>query len=196
MSSGVNGKRRFFGDLVREVVRESGPRVVAVRVGADQHDLGAVVGAADRLGRRDGAGPAADEDVTPGHVSGLACGGARASQASIGSKRSSPRGQRFTHSPQVRQWLSLTGSLRHTWRRTSIAMGQLNEQMPHCTQRCASGVTQAVARFAYFALSVLNQSTVPMIPILPDPGSTGARALRDTPPSPRASFPSAAGHRM
>jgi len=63
--------------------------------------------------------------------------------AEIGSSRSSPRGQRFTHSPQVRQRLSLTGSPRHTCRRTSISTGQWNEQMPHWTQRLGSGSTQA-----------------------------------------------------
>ena len=78
----------------------------------------------------------------------------------MGSKRSRPWGQRLMHSPQVRQRLSVTGSLRHTCRRTSISMGQLNEHMPHCTQRRGSGVTHAVARFAYFALSDLNQPTV------------------------------------
>jgi hypothetical protein len=75
----------------------------------------------------------------------------------MGSNRSSPRGQRFTHSPQVRQRLSTTGSPRHTWRRTSMPMGQLNEHTPHCTQRLGSGNTQASASVAYFSLSDLNQ---------------------------------------
>jgi hypothetical protein len=40
-----------------------------------------------------------------------------------------------------------------------MPMGQLNEHMPHCTQRLGSGVTQAVARPTYLALSVANHST-------------------------------------
>ena len=82
----------------------------------------------------------------------------------MGSKRSSPRGQRFTHSPQVRQWLSTTGSLRHARRRTSMSMGQLNEHTPHCTQRLGSGKTHAVASVAYFSLSDLNQLKVLTMP--------------------------------
>ena len=78
----------------------------------------------------------------------------------MGSKRSRPRGQRLMHSPQVRQRLSFTGSPSHTWRLTSISMGQLNEQTPHWTQRIGSGKTHAVARAAYFSLSELNQPTV------------------------------------
>ena len=70
-----------------------------------------------------------------GHVSGFPLRVGRTVRALIGSKRSSPRGQRLTHSPQVRQKLSLTGSPRHTCRRTSIATGQWNEQTPHWTQR-------------------------------------------------------------
>jgi hypothetical protein len=41
------------------------------------------------------------------------------------SKRNTPRGQRATHSPQVRHWLCLIDSPRQTWARTSIPMGQL-----------------------------------------------------------------------
>ena len=40
-------------------------------------------------------------------------------------------------------------------------MGQLKEQMPHWTQRLASGVTHAVARFRYLTLSAANHSTAP-----------------------------------
>jgi hypothetical protein len=83
--------------------------------------------------------------------------------AVIGSKRSRPWGQRFTHSPQVRQLLSVTGSLRHTCRRTSMPMGQWNEHMPHCTQRLGSGVTHAVASAVYLALSAANQSMMLMV---------------------------------
>jgi len=92
----------------------------------------------------------------------------------MGSKRNRPRGQRLMHSPQVRQRLSFTGSPSHTWRLTSISMGQLNEQTPHWTQRLGSGKTHAVASAAYFSLSDLNQLTV-----LPGPafGSTGHAAL-------------------
>ena len=92
----------------------------------------------------------------------------------MGSKRSSPRGQRFTHSPQVRQRLSTTGSLRHTWRRTSMSMGQLNEHTPHCTQRLGSGRTHAVASLAYFSLSDLNQ-----LKVLTTPSVGAARGAVD-----------------
>ena len=40
-------------------------------------------------------------------------------------------------------------------------MGQLKEQMPHWTQRRASGVTHAAARLRYLALSAANHSTDP-----------------------------------
>lgn len=43
-------------------------------------------------------------------------------------------------------------------------MGQLNEQMPHCTQRLGSGTTQAEARAACLSLSDLNQFTRACIP--------------------------------
>jgi hypothetical protein len=75
----------------------------------------------------------------------------------MGAKRSTLRGQRSTHCPQVRQRLSTTGSSRHTRRRTSMLTGQLKEHMPHCTQRPAAGTTQAVASVLCFVLSASNQ---------------------------------------
>jgi len=59
------------------------------------------------------------------------------------SNRRTPRGQRATHSPQVMQRLSTTGAPVMACRRTSMAMGQLYEQIPHCTQRIESGTTCA-----------------------------------------------------
>ena len=45
-----------------------------------------------------------------------------------------------------------------------MAMGQLNEHTPHCTQRLGSGKTHAVANVAYFSLSDLNQLKVLTMP--------------------------------
>ena len=66
---GGEGEEALARQLVREVVRQTGPRVVAVRVLADDDDLGGFVGVADGLGGGDGRRPAADEDVPAGHVS-------------------------------------------------------------------------------------------------------------------------------
>lgn len=59
------------------------------------------------------------------------------------SRRSVPRGQRATHSPHVRQCWSAMGNPRRAWLRTSIPRGQLNEQIPHSTQRTGSATTCA-----------------------------------------------------
>ena len=57
--------------LAGQVVRQAGARVVAVRIGADDHELGAGVCPPDDLGRGHGARSGADEDVPCGHVSRL-----------------------------------------------------------------------------------------------------------------------------
>jgi hypothetical protein len=43
------------------------------------------------------------------------------------------------------QWLSTTGVPVMAWRRTSMEIGQLKEQIPHWTQRIGSGTTCAEA---------------------------------------------------
>ncbi len=63
--------------LAGQVVRQAGARVVAVRIGADDHELGAGVCPPDDLGRGHGARSGADEDVPCGHVSRLRRRGAR-----------------------------------------------------------------------------------------------------------------------
>jgi hypothetical protein len=50
------------------------------------------------------------------------------------------------HSPQVMQCRSTTGVPVIAWRRTSIEIGQLKEQIPHWTHRIDSGTTCAAAR--------------------------------------------------
>ena len=142
--------QRPLRELPGQVVGEARAGVVAVRIGADQDGLAP-------QGRRRGSPPRPPR--RPAHhrsgrtgcaISGLLFGGRdRGAGTAIGSNRRSPRGQRFTHSPQVRQRPSTTGSPRHTCRRTSMPIGQLNEQTPHWTQRLGSGSTQAVARSSY-----------------------------------------------
>ena len=61
--------------------------------------------------------------------------------SSVTSKCSTLRGQRSMHSPQVRQAGSIICSPVQAWRRTSIPIGQLNEQIPHWMQRSDSGTT-------------------------------------------------------
>lgn len=61
-------------------------------------------------------------------------------------KLSTDRGQRATHSPQERHWLSWMGLPTRACARTSIPSGQLYEQIPHCTQRIASETTTPPTR--------------------------------------------------
>src|SRR4030042_1278337 len=61
--------------------------------------------------------------------------------SSVFSKCSTLRGQRSMHSPQVKQAGSSISSPVQACRRTSIPMGQLNEQMPHWMHRSGSGTT-------------------------------------------------------
>ena len=77
---GSEGKEPLLRHLLRQVVGEAGARVVAMRIGADDLDLGAGIRLADRLGRRQGARSAADQDVTSGHVSALSWRGGRTSR--------------------------------------------------------------------------------------------------------------------
>ena len=62
----AEGEQPPLGQLVGEVVGQAGAGVVAVRVGADDDDLGVRVGAADGLRGRDGRRPSADEHVAAG----------------------------------------------------------------------------------------------------------------------------------
>ncbi len=69
------------------------------------------------------------------------------------SKRNTPRGQRRTHSPQVRHALSAIGDPSNACRRTSTRRGQLKEQIPHWTQRSGSGtITLETRRLCFCAV--------------------------------------------
>ncbi len=54
---------------------------------------------------------------------------------SVFSNRRTPRGQRRTHSPQVRQYESSICFPNQACRRTSMPIGQLKVHIPHWTQR-------------------------------------------------------------
>ena len=73
------------------------------------------------------------------------------------------------HSPHVRLWLSVTGSPMHTKRRTSMPIGQWNEQMLHWTQRLGSGVTHAPASVCCLLTSEWSQILLLMRGIYPCP---------------------------
>jgi hypothetical protein len=74
----------------------------------------------------------------------------------VSAKLSTPRGQRAIHSPHVRHSLWLMDSFRQTCSRTLIPIGQLKEQIPHCTQREGSETTCPFDKTICFFESFLN----------------------------------------
>src|SRR4030042_647928 len=111
----------FFGNLTRQVISQAGTGVETMIVLADQEDISFRIQASQRLSRGK-AGYARPNNDVVGHFHAPV-------NSSVISKCSTLRGQCSMHSPQVRQVGSSIYSPVQAWRRTSIRMGQLNEQI-------------------------------------------------------------------
>ena len=104
----AEGEQPPLGQLVGEVVGQAGAGVEAVRVGADDDDLGVRVGAADGLRGRDGRRPSADEHVAAGRRDAAALP-ARASPSPAARRlrrlrtAGHPSGDRRVHRLEVQQ---------------------------------------------------------------------------------------------